>query len=80
MADYCAEDARRDLESLRLQPSADPAARLGEYLEALEARAQSAERVCSAAAEMIAPSSKRDTFQQRQTAFLQALAEWRAAQ
>jgi hypothetical protein len=80
VAEYSTEDARLDLAILREQANPESAGRLGDYLATLETRTESAERVCRAAAEMIAPSSKRDTFQQRQTAFLQALAEWRATQ
>jgi DNA-binding transcriptional regulator YbjK len=80
VAVYTAHEARRDLDHLRQQTGAESVNRLAEYLESLEARAVSAERVCVAAAEVVAPSAKRDLVQQRQTRFLRALAEWREAQ
>jgi ribosome-binding ATPase YchF (GTP1/OBG family) len=80
MGDYTAEDAERDLDFLRAETADDSVGRLAEYIERLEARAESAERVCEAAAEVAAPSVKRDLMQQRQTRFLLALAEWRETQ
>ena len=80
MADYSADDAKRDLDSLRKHADPDAANRLAAFIDQLEARAQSAERVCAAAAEVAAPTVKRDLMQQRQTRFLRALAEWRETQ
>ena len=81
VVEYDAEDAKRDLDLLgRKATDAEAANRLAEYIGQLEARAASAERVCFAAAEVAAPTVKRDLMQQRQTRFLRALAEWRALQ
>lgn len=77
---YTTDDARLDLEHLRDPAGGESVERLAACIERLETRAEGAERVCEAAAEMIAPSAKRDLFQQRQTRFLQALAEWRETQ
>ena len=79
MAEYSANDARRDLKLLSELTADDSVNRLAKYTDWLEARAESAERVCEAAAEVV-PSVKRDLVQQRQTRFLRALAEWREAQ
>jgi hypothetical protein len=80
MADYTSDDARRDLDLLRERSGEDAVDRLAVHIEQLEARAESAERVCLAAAEVAAPTVKRDLMQQRQTRFLRALAEWRERQ
>ena len=80
LVDYTADDARRDLDHLREQSDADSVDRISSYVERIEVRVQSAERVCVAAAEVAAPTVKRDLMQQRQTRFLRALAEWRAEQ
>jgi hypothetical protein len=80
MDDYCADDARRDLDRLREHADAECVDRLAAYVERLEGRVVSAERVCEAAAEVAAPTLKHDLMQQRQTRFLRALAEWREAQ
>ncbi|MEI7813758.1 MAG: hypothetical protein WCJ13_03075 [Coriobacteriia bacterium] len=80
MADYSADDAKRDLDLLKERADPDAADRLATFIDQLEARAQAAERVCAAAAEVAAPTVKRDLMQQRQTRFLRALAEWREAQ
>lgn len=54
VADYTADDARRDLDLLREQTGLDSVNRLAAHIERLEARAEAAERVCEAAAEMVA--------------------------
>jgi len=77
VTDYTSDDARRDLDSLREQTGSDSIDRLAAHLARLEARAESAERVCEAAAEVAAPTVKRDLMQHRTTRFLRALAEWR---
>ncbi|PKQ16839.1 MAG: hypothetical protein CVT67_03495 [Actinobacteria bacterium HGW-Actinobacteria-7] len=80
MADYTAQDAQRDLDLLRAQAPGESVEYLAEYIERLEARTEAAERVCRAAAEVAAPTVKRDLMQHRQTRFLRELAEWREMQ
>ncbi|NTU70450.1 MAG: hypothetical protein HGB10_01295 [Coriobacteriia bacterium] len=80
MSDYTSEDAREDLALLRAEHNPEAAQRIAAHLESVQARLEAAERVCVAAAEIAAPTVKRDVMQHRMTRFLRTLAEWREEQ